>query len=61
MTNTITSKTAKEIGDRIKEIGAELARFRIVPHPRQRELCAEEEALKEEYRRALNAEGAAKP
>jgi hypothetical protein len=54
---TTTPKTAKEINNRMKEIGAELAKYPVVPHPRQRELSAELNYLRSIYTGILEAEG----
>lgn len=50
-------KTAKEINDRMKEIGAELHKYLISPHPRQRELSAELNHLQSIYDGVLKAGG----
>lgn len=49
-------KTAAEINARRVEIGAELAKGRFVPVPNARKLDAEDDALKIEYREALDRE-----
>lgn len=51
-----TKRTAAEMNKRLGEIGAELAKGRMVPVPNARALEAEEEVLKVEYREALDRE-----
>jgi hypothetical protein len=52
---TKTPKTAKEINDRMSEIGAELAKYRFGFHPNWRALVAEENYLKSIYDDVLKA------
>jgi hypothetical protein len=56
-TATPQPKTAKEINDRMIEIGAELAKYRIGFHPNWKALVAEQDHLKSIYDDVLKAGG----
>jgi hypothetical protein len=49
--------TAKEINDRMIEIGAELAKYRLGFHPNWKALVAEQDYLKSIYDGVLKAGG----
>lgn len=57
---TTRHPTTAEINARRSEIGAELAKWRITPHPNARTLEAEDAALVIEYREAEARESEAK-
>lgn len=56
---TATPRTAAEINTRRQDIGAELAKGRLVPVPNARALEAEDAALRLAYIEALKREGEA--
>jgi hypothetical protein len=59
MTATPKPKTARELKEerlravsaKMSELGGELAKYRFAPHPNQKQISAQIDALREEYRR----------
>jgi hypothetical protein len=60
MSNTPTFNaptTARGISDRMSEIGSELAKYQLSPHPNLKALVAEQDYLKSVYDGVLTSQG----